>query len=391
MSKIVERTELYSDHNGSDKVYIVTIVEEAADQYVVNYQNGARGSTLAAGTKTKSPVSLDKARSTAASLIKSKVNGDSHYRVMNAESGGDSYVAPVEAKQEAGVNPMLLTVIEESNRFQYLSDPLWIVQEKHDGERCPVIVKNGQVTGANKKGFVRGVPKGLEDVLLRAAGTNSFVLDGELIGDRLYVFDMLELNGQDLRSRPLRSRLSAMATVFGIENEGPFFTVVETPKHEDKQAFIDAVRARSGEGVVWKDLMAPYEGGRSDRVIKDKFVDECTVVVVAHNDKRSVTIGAHDENGVLQEMCSQTIPANAPIPAVGSCIEVRYLYAFPNTYALHQGTYKGPRPDQSPADCKLADLKLRAPKPGLRADPTDAAESVHQPTKPPVRRMSMRG
>lgn len=51
-----------------------------------------------------------------------------------------------------------------------------------------------------------------------------------------------------------------------------------------------------------------------------------------------------------------TIPANYPIPAVGSLVEVKYLYFFPGG-SLYQPQYLGVRSDADRGDCDIAKLK----------------------------------
>jgi hypothetical protein len=56
--------------------------------FIVNYQNGARGSTLTNGSKTTTPVPYDKAITIFDKLVKEKMTGSSKYRVSDG-------VAPV--------------------------------------------------------------------------------------------------------------------------------------------------------------------------------------------------------------------------------------------------------------------------------------------------------
>ncbi len=55
-----------------------------------------------------------------------------------------------------------------------------------------------------------------------------------------------------------------------------------------------------------------------------------------------------------------TIPAGRDIPGEGSVVEVRYLYAYPESNALYQPVYLGPRNDLEPADCELDQLRYKA-------------------------------
>lgn len=52
---------LHSTEGGSDKLYHINLVK-SGDLFLVNFQNGRRGGTMASGTKTKEPVSLIEAK-----------------------------------------------------------------------------------------------------------------------------------------------------------------------------------------------------------------------------------------------------------------------------------------------------------------------------------------
>ena len=54
-----------------------------------------------------------------------------------------------------------------------------------------------------------------------------------------------------------------------------------------------------------------------------------------------------------------TIPANHIIPVVGKVVEVRYLYAIPQSNALYQPFYLGPRSDIDVEECLLTQLKYK--------------------------------
>ncbi|MEI8192005.1 MAG: ATP-dependent DNA ligase, partial [candidate division NC10 bacterium] len=55
-----------------------------------------------------------------------------------------------------------------------------------------------------------------------------------------------------------------------------------------------------------------------------------------------------------------TIPPDKPLPAPGELVEVRYLYAFPESNALYQPVYLGRREDICGDDCGVAQLKYKA-------------------------------
>ncbi len=79
-------------------------------------------------------------------------------------------------------------------------------------------------------------------------------------------FDALGLGGRDLRALPLRQRVARLARV--LSARGTIRWGDHVAGHG--QAFLDAVRAAGGEGVVAKRADAPYRGGRRAEWLKVK-------------------------------------------------------------------------------------------------------------------------
>jgi bifunctional non-homologous end joining protein LigD len=359
-AEIVRSISLYSDANGSDKVYNVQIVKEG-DGFLVNFQNGARLGRMAGGSKTPAPVDMAKAEKKFDALVKEKMNGSSRYRpnpfVEDADNATAAYVAPVSSKVASGAATMMLSEVkDEDHRQALLNDRNFVVEEKYDGVYTKAIVKDGVVTGSNKKGFVVGVYEVLQNALAGAGKT--FTIDAEQVGDHLYVFECPGVNGGVPKST-YQQRKDALEGL-GIEGSNIHIVRSSGTDRASKLAKIEEVRARGGEGVVFKDLRAPYEDGISKNVIKDKFTASATLVVLEHNTTvRSIVTGATDANGTMVRMKSVTVAPSAPMPAVGAIIEVKYLYAAPGTHALQQPSYKGLRPEQDLSDCVLSQLKYK--------------------------------
>ena len=71
VTKTSERVTLYYREGSSDKVYQAAI-EPAGHLFVVNFAYGRRGSTLATGTKTSSPVVYEAAKNIFDKLVGEK-------------------------------------------------------------------------------------------------------------------------------------------------------------------------------------------------------------------------------------------------------------------------------------------------------------------------------
>ena len=71
---LFRRTTLRFQEGNSDKVYEVDIVEVSGTEFIVNFRYGRSGKPLTEGSKTTTPVPIDKAKKVADSLLVSKIN-----------------------------------------------------------------------------------------------------------------------------------------------------------------------------------------------------------------------------------------------------------------------------------------------------------------------------
>ncbi|GAK56202.1 ATP-dependent DNA ligase [Candidatus Vecturithrix granuli] len=345
-----EHITLYFKQGGSDKVYNASLEEVKDNRFVVNFAYGRRGATLTTGTKTNTPLDYDSAKKIYAKLVKSKT---SKGYVPGAE--GPQYVHTDADTRDTGVQCQLLNFIEEAEAERLIKAPDWWAQEKYDGKRM-LLRKTETVTAINRQGLSVDAP----DAIITSAGSidQSYLVDGEAVGDTLFVFDLLAIDGTDLRSAPYGQRL-AQLEILGF---GEAVVVAETAKTpREKQQFYDRLRASGAEGIVFKQHVAPYTTGRPNSggtQVKFKFYATASVVVTQINAKRSVAVAVLDGEQSI-EIGNVTIPPNKDIPAVNAIIEVRYLYAYPGG-SLYQPTYLGPRDDLHVQDCVIAQLKYKS-------------------------------
>jgi len=171
------------------------------------------------------------------------------------------------------------------------------------------------------------------------------ILDGEIIGDIEYVFDILSLEGEDLTGLPCIERIAVLNSNLKL---GKGVIVVETAyTTEEKRAMYHRVKNAKGEGVVFKMKNSPYVAGRPNSLgsqIKFKFYKTATFIVKNMTaGKRSVGLELLEGN-VRVFMGKVTIPPNKNIPNIGDLVEVRYLYAYKGG-AIFQPTYIGVRTD----------------------------------------------
>ncbi len=350
----LERVTLYHREGSSDKVYQVAI-EPKGDHFVVNFAYGRRGATLTTGTKTSSPVDFDTAKK-----IHTKLVSEKKAKGYTERENGTPYQHT--DKQASGILPQLLNPVEESEVEALLRDDNYCAQEKHDGRHLLTRKQDEDLEGINKKGLVIGLPETVANELRTMDG--SFILDGESIGDDYFVFDLLEMDGENLRPLPYRERFSRLADLLLLsDHQGKHIRLVQTAfKTKLKTELWERLWRENREGIVFKRLDAPYVPGKPNSggpQLKFKFVATASVIVAKINQKRSVEVSLFKGRNLVS--CGNvTIPANHEIPPTGAIVEVRYLYAYRDSLALYQPVYLGVRDDVEAGECIVQQLKFKA-------------------------------
>jgi bifunctional non-homologous end joining protein LigD len=175
------------------------------------------------------------------------------------------------------------------------SDPGWIFERKLDGIRCMAIKgqRNVRLLSRNDLSLNARFPEVAD--ALEADHAQRVVLDGEVVAfdgaqtsfARLqqraerpvavfyYVFDLLQLAGQDVTALPLRSRKALLRRALGFH--GP---VRLTPhrNRDGEELFREACRT-GWEGLIAKRADSPYVHGRSRDWLKLKCSAEQELVI----------------------------------------------------------------------------------------------------------------
>jgi bifunctional non-homologous end joining protein LigD len=194
----------------------------------------------------------------------------------------------------------------------------WLHEMKYDGYRCLIAVGGGEARAYTRSGLdwsdhFTGVVKaavGLkvhsalidgEAVVLDAGGKSSFqALQATLKGGHadvvFYAFDLLELDGEDLASRPQIERKDRLAALIGTKGTIRYSEHFQGGGEKMLRAFCDA----GLEGVVSKQADARYMGARSKAWLKTKCIRRQEFVVVGWtSDKargfRSLILGVNED------------------------------------------------------------------------------------------------
>jgi bifunctional non-homologous end joining protein LigD len=334
ISQAPESSFLYFTGNGSDKVYQAHLRQKDAG-WVVDYGNGPRGGTLRTGTKTAAPVEYAAAKKIYDKLVKEKTSSG-----YTPDQSGVLYTATQLAGRKSGELPQLPTAVSEAEAELLYTDPAWGLQQKEDGENRILLFEADTVRGTNRNGLFVDIPQHW----VGPTSERRTIIAGEHVGDRFKAFDLLEFMGQDYRPMPYLERFNQLEK---ITRDISWLDVIPLElTTERKRHRAGWILATDGEGVVFKRLDAPFAAGRSGDSLKLKFTESATCLVLKQNPQRSVAVGLRNENGNMLDMGNVTIPPNAPLPEVGSLLEVQYLYRFENG-KLEQPVYKGPRLDMT--------------------------------------------
>jgi bifunctional non-homologous end joining protein LigD len=177
----------------------------------------------------------------------------------------------------------------------------WIHEVKHDGYRTLLVAERGNVRAFTRNGFdwsdrYPGVVQAATNLKCRSA-----ILDGEVIVQdehgvsdfealmsairwqphRLiyYVFDLLHLDGKDLRDRPLIERRATLKELLQRQrSQSPLQFSDEFTG--DPAAFFQACANHRLEGTISKLATSRYRSGRSKTWLKCKCFTESSFVII---------------------------------------------------------------------------------------------------------------
>src|SRR6266403_6338243 len=325
-----ERAELYFRQGSSDKVYHLQL-ENVQDQWSVQAQWGRRGSALQSDVKV-SDTSYEEAKRVYDRILREKTSKG--YQIAQATANGNEAVAvglPV-TKEHSGHTLELLTPIEEPEALLLAQDAAWWFQQHFDGRRLAVQKMDGKYSGINKLGQLIPIDSRLTQCL-EAVQAQAFLVDGEITDSRFHLWDLLDINGTDLRIQPYEIRYARLGLVFrGVDEALRVCETAMTPK--TKRAFVKAMHESRAEGVVCKNRNAAYAGGRAGQHFKCKFVVTASCIVgpkpekKANDGHRSIAMYLLDDNR-QRFMGTVGVPDRYRLPKEGEIVEVQYLYCHP--------------------------------------------------------------
>jgi len=168
------------------------------------------------------------------------------------------------------------------------SGPGWLHEIKHDGFRMMVERDAAGVRIITRNGYDWSKHYPLITAAGKAIKAKAFLIDGEAVScddtglavfERirhrrndanvfLYAFDLLSLNGVDLRREPIEDRKAALSRLIRPQHTG--IQMLDHLEFDDGQMIFDHACELGCEGIVSKRLGSRYVSGRSRDWLKAK-------------------------------------------------------------------------------------------------------------------------
>lgn len=270
------------------------------------------------------------------------------------------------------MKPALAQSIELRHLPRYLEDDKFNCQQKLDGQRVLVEIVDGKVVPFNRNGDPRpaGLPVPIKECLQQSL-QGHWALDGEMIGDTYWVFDLLRALEVVSPSTPCAHRLHVLEEFFTVWQPPPCIQVVPRAcTAEDKKALAKKVYESGGEGLILRDATRPYhEGRRTSDILKAKFVKTVDAIVLEKgcDGKDNLVLGVYRDESAFAAgekpieiaHCTALSGDGAKVQ-IGDVVEVTYL-TWSGT-RLVQPTRPVFRTDKRPNECLLSQLQIGATK-----------------------------
>jgi bifunctional non-homologous end joining protein LigD len=180
------------------------------------------------------------------------------------------------------VIPTPLPLVPQKQPFD---DPDWLYEIKHDGFRALAVIENGRCRFFSRNKHRLTGFRDLAEAIVKELNVESAILDGELVATdgmgrtvfaalmqrsrtvRYFSFDLVWLNGEDLRPLPLRTRKDKLKRI--LPSRSPHLQYVDHTKGAGTELYRLACQLDL-EGIVAKKADTPYDDKARGSWIKIK-------------------------------------------------------------------------------------------------------------------------
>lgn len=259
--------------------------------------------------------------------------------------------------------PQLALSVEVTSLEQFIHDGSRVFEQKLDGHRLLLVSPGMDMppTALTRNGsvYTRALPRSIQQFRFPEG---EWVIDGELVGNKFWAFDMPTSIATTTAS-PLFERRAALETFLDVFDT-PFGLTPQARTPDEKIRLADRALAECFEGLIIKQSDSPYRsGGRTAEWLKLKFVAtaDCIVLGVRDDGKDSVRLGMCGDDGDLTKVidvgrASLIGKEKKGAINIGDVLEVRYLYCGAGG-RLYQPTVLHKRDDKRPDECTTSQLK----------------------------------
>jgi bifunctional non-homologous end joining protein LigD len=323
--------------------------------------------------------------------------------------------------------PMLATLVDEPPA----DEEHWIAERKYDGYRALCALSNRRVAmwtrnGLDLVGRFPDIARALSQIVVGDAVVDGeiAILDGqgvprfELIQQGrndeavLFAFDLLRLDGEDLRARPIEERRDLLRSL--LSNAPPSIRVSEElpPPFRDT---VEEMKEAGWEGIVVKRRGSPYQKGRGREWLKVKALNKQELAIVgwmpgkgaAEGQMGALLLGvvidgelrfagkvgmgfsSKQRTELLRELSKDEVDkaqvAGAPRLRAAHWVKPRLVAEIQFTEwtaddKLRHPAFQGLRPDKTPMECvREKPARPPAPEPAPRAKKAGPKKAAPEP------------
>ena len=292
------------------------------ERYLTSIKTGRTMQEIAAAKKAKELKSWTSGLAPPRDGVGNRTKSGGGGRAQRAEVPG----AASPSRARGGLKPPPFREPQKATLVDHVpSGPGWIHEMKYDGYRCLLAIGGGEAKVYTRSGLDWSDKFPEIVAAARDLEVGSALLDGEIVkldekgasgfsalqqaiseggrGLTLFLFDALEIEGEDLTKLPNIERKQRLAALLGPSKPSTLLYAEHIAGHGEQ--LLDAMCEAGQEGIISKRADAPYRGARSKCWLKIKCIQRQEFVIIGWtpSDKkgrgfRSLLLGVHEEGGL---------------------------------------------------------------------------------------------